>query len=78
MIEEEKLIPRAQYSLLVEHNFISSCRNSKNIDTNLIFVVEPKHFFLECGKVSFLQENMNIWLSGQHLSQKVKHTKLEP
>ena len=40
LIEEEKLIPLTQCSLLVEHNLISSCRNSKNIDANLIFIVE--------------------------------------
>ena len=41
LIEEEKLIPITQCSCLVEHNFISSCHNSKTI-------VEPKHLFLEC------------------------------
>ena len=47
LIEEEKLIPLTQCSLLVEHNFISSCRNSKMFDAvALIFVVEPKHLFL--------------------------------
>ena len=40
LIEEET---PTQCSLLVEHNFISSCHNSKKID-----VVEPKHLFLEC------------------------------
>ena len=40
----EKLTPLTQYKLLVEHNFISSCHNSKNSDTNLNIVVEPTHF----------------------------------
>ena len=43
LIEEEKLIPLTQCNLLVEHNLISSCRNS-------FFVVEPKHFF-QCLKI---------------------------
>ena len=40
LIEEEKLIPLTQCSLLIEHIFISSCHNSKDlIDANLSFVV---------------------------------------
>ena len=34
LIEEEKLIPLTQRSLLVEHNFISSCYNLKNTSAN--------------------------------------------
>ena len=45
---EEKLIPLTQCSLLVENNLMSSCRNSKKMQTvALFFVVEPKHLFLE-------------------------------
>ena len=35
-------IPLTQCSLLVEHNFIS-CHNTKKIDANLSFVVEPNN-----------------------------------
>ena len=34
LIEEEKLIPLTQYSLLVEHIFISNCHNSKKVYAN--------------------------------------------
>ena len=33
LIEEEKLIPLTQSSLLVEHNFIRSCQNSRLMQT---------------------------------------------
>ena len=51
LIEEENLIPLTQCSLLVEHNFSSSCHNLKKRlmqTVALMFVVEPKHLILEC------------------------------
>ena len=42
LIEEDKLIALTQLSLLVEHSFISSCFNSKKMDTNCFYL------FLEC------------------------------
>ena len=34
LIEEEKLIPLTQCSLLIEHNLMRGCHNSKKIDAN--------------------------------------------
>ena len=45
-IEEEKLIPLTQCSLLIENNFITSCRNLKKTDANCCVMFCD--LFLEC------------------------------
>ena len=45
----KKLIPLTQCTLLVEHNFISSCRNSKRLMQTLalIFAVDTASMFMK-------------------------------
>ena len=55
LIEVEKLIPLTQCSLLVEHNFIRSCHNSKKLMQTVafIFCCWAKAFdFLQCCDVT--------------------------
>ena len=58
LMEEEKLIPQTQCSLLVEHNFIMMQTVA------LIFVVEPKDLFLEC---ILIQSNSNVKISSTYM-----------